>query len=190
MTLSLVLSNMLTQKSAGITSLALKQRSNQFAKNGAPPSIRCPLRTIDRGDAASPLAPHQWIGIIAAVTRSKAPMKFAVLTALVAATLSGCATSVARLGEDDIDVSISSTFPAQQVAGCLALWLQGANPTVTLSPDHYVISRANGYGFPVVRWDIKTTPTGSVIEGRTRLNINNGTGKARSCAVNPSPASR
>ena len=117
-------------------------------------------------------------------------MKFVVFAALVVATLSGCATSVARLGEDDIDVSISSTFPAQQVAGCLALWLQGANPTVTLSPDHYVISRANGYGFPVVRWDIKTTPTGSVIEGRTRLNINNGTDKARSCAVNPSPASR
>ncbi len=138
----------------------------------------------------TPLAPHQWIGIIAAVTRSKAPMKFVVFAALVVATLSGCATSVARLGEDDIDVSISSTFPAQQVAGCLALWLQGANPTVTLSPDHYVISRANGYGFPVVRWDIKTTPTGSVIEGRTRLNINNGTDKARSCAANPSTVSR
>ena len=32
--------------------------------------------------ATTPLAPHRWIGIIAATTRSNTPMKFAVVAAL------------------------------------------------------------------------------------------------------------
>lgn len=107
------------------------------------------------------------------------------LAVLLLLPLSGCATSMNALGQDAVDLSIPSTYPTSAVAACLATWLNGQNPIVTVSPDHYIITRNNGYGFPAVRWDITTTSTGSLIERRTRLNINNGNDKARQCAANP-----
>lgn len=100
---------------------------------------------------------------------------------LAAATLSGCATSVAGLGRDEVDMTLTSAKPPRQVATCLATTLIGSNPLLELSDTHFAVIRNNGYGVPVVRWDIIGTPTGSRVELRASIGINTGDERARAC---------
>lgn len=101
---------------------------------------------------------------------------------LAAAALSGCAASVAGLGEKSPRLTLESSRPAQQVAGCLATELQGTNPMVTIAEGHYVVARNNTYGMPMVRWDIFATATGSRLELRAQGPFGEGVDKARDCA--------
>lgn len=98
-------------------------------------------------------------------------------------SLSACAASVEGLGNDEVDLSLTSTKPAEAVAACLALKLKGDNDMVRINADHFVVSRKNGYGVPVVRWDIKSAPNGSMLELRSSSPVGEATDKARQCAA-------
>jgi hypothetical protein len=98
-------------------------------------------------------------------------------------SLSACATSVEGLGEDEIDLTLTSTRPAEEVASCLAMKLLGDNNLLRVNADHFVVTRKNGYGFPIIRWDMKNSPTGSTLELRTSTPVGEGVDKARECAA-------
>jgi len=95
--------------------------------------------------------------------------------------ISGCAASVAGLGESEIYTAFESSRSAQQVAGCLALELKGSNPLVEVDEGHFIVTRSNIYG-PVARWDIFQIDSGSRLELRSSIDIGSGVDKARACA--------
>lgn len=105
------------------------------------------------------------------------------LLPLAVLALSGCAASIEGLGNDEVDLTLTSTKPAEEVASCIALKLKGDNDLIRISADHFVVSRKNGYGFPVVRWDIKTAPGGSTLELRSSSPVGEATDKVRDCAA-------
>lgn len=107
-------------------------------------------------------------------------MRVLALT-LLSLPLAACATSIAGMANDEIDLTLESTKAPDIVAGCLATSLQGDNPMIRLGEGHYVVARNNGYGFPVIRWDIIGTPTGSRLELRTSTPVGEGVDKARRC---------
>jgi hypothetical protein len=96
-----------------------------------------------------------------------------------------CATSTAGLGEKSPSLVFEGTRPAEETANCLASVLQGNNPLLKMGADHFVVTRPNAYGIPVVRWDVYGTPTGNRVELRASFGINVGEPKARTCAGAP-----
>lgn len=111
-------------------------------------------------------------------------MKLAMLVATVAgcSILSGCAWSAEGLGRAKVENTYTSSKPASEVAGCVASRLMGSNPAFQSGEGHWVVVRNNGYGVPIVRWDIyQTAEGGSNIEFRRSVAIMSGEQKAASC---------
>lgn len=104
---------------------------------------------------------------------------YALCAALV---LSGCAASVDGLGKKSPALTFESSKDAQAVANCLALKLYSAGDVLRLSDDHNIVTRKNGYGMIMVRWDFINTPSGSRVELRSQTPFGEGADKARSCA--------
>lgn len=70
----------------------------------------------------------------------------------------------------------------EHVAACIALSLNGTSPYVKDGDNHYVVTRQNGFGRPVVRIDIAGDGPGSKIEVRRSVPFNTGTSKIKTCA--------
>jgi hypothetical protein len=105
-----------------------------------------------------------------------------LIAALAAAlTVTGCATSGASLGQRKIVRQFTSSKAPNQLAGCIALALNGNNSFVSEGETHFVVLRNNGYGLPAVRYDIIGTPAGSRVELRRAISINSGTDKVEAC---------
>ena len=109
-------------------------------------------------------------------------MKKIVGAAMLAALLSGCAWSAEGLGRAKIEDTYTSTKNASDVAGCVAARLMGSNPAFQDGEGHWVVVRNNGYGIPIVRWDIYQKPEGgSNIEFRRSVAVMSGEKKAETC---------
>jgi hypothetical protein len=105
-------------------------------------------------------------------------MRIVVVSALFVA---GCATSAAGLKQGKIEKQWSSNRPAQQVAGCLAAQLIGSNPTFVDEDGHHVVVRNNGYGIPMVRYDIFESDGKTTVELRSSAGVGRGSDKLESC---------
>lgn len=107
------------------------------------------------------------------------------LFAGAAATLllaQGCAMSAEGLGRAKVESAYTSAKPASEIAGCIASRLNGVNPAFQQGDGHWVVTRANGYGVPVVRWDvIQQAEGGSKIEFRRSVAPMSGEEKAATC---------
>lgn len=96
--------------------------------------------------------------------------------------LSGCAWSAEGLGRAKIEDTYTSQKKASDVAGCIASRLMGSNPAFQQGEGHWVVVRNNGYGVPIVRWDVIQQPDGtSKIEFRRSMAIMSGEQKAATC---------
>lgn len=98
------------------------------------------------------------------------------------ASLAGCANSVADLGNKQAARVFEGPRSAEETANCLVAELNGSNQLLRMSADHFVVTRPNTYGVPVVRWDIFNIPTGSRVELRATFGLGEGEPKARACA--------
>jgi len=104
------------------------------------------------------------------------------IAALLALPLSACAWSAEGLGRAKIEDTYTSTKSASDVAGCVASRLMGSNPAFQDGEGHWVVVRNNGYGVPIVRWDIFQQPDGgSKIEFRRSVAMMSGEQKAATC---------
>ncbi|HTH10773.1 MAG TPA: hypothetical protein VMA55_14495 [Acidovorax sp.] len=109
-------------------------------------------------------------------------MKKIVGVAAITGLLSGCAWSAEGLGRAKIEDTYTSIKPAAEVAGCVSSRLMGSNPAFQEGEGHWVVVRNNGYGIPIVRFDIMQQPDGgSKIEFRRSVAIMSGEKKAESC---------
>lgn len=107
-------------------------------------------------------------------------MRIAVVGALL--LLGGCAWSAEGLGRAKIEDTYASKKPASEVAGCVASRLMGSNPAFQEGEGHWVVVRNNGYGVPIVRWDIyQQTDGSSKIEFRRSVAMMSGEDKAATC---------
>lgn len=96
--------------------------------------------------------------------------------------VSGCAMSAEGLGRAKIEDTYTSEKPASEIAGCVASRLMGSNPAFQESDGHWVVVRNNGYGIPIVRWDIiEQDGGGSRIEFRRSVAMMSGEEKAATC---------
>jgi len=99
---------------------------------------------------------------------------------LIAVCLSGCATNQAAMLKQNSLLTMKSTKPAGQVAGCVAQTLN-AGPSMGTDGTNFWVTRSSAMGV-AVRYDFKPDPSGgSLVEYRSRLRINNGLDKVRSC---------
>lgn len=109
-------------------------------------------------------------------------MKNYLIAIVAGLALSGCAWSAEGLGRSKIEDTYTSSKPASEVAGCVASRLMGSNPAFQQSENHWVVVRNNGYGVPIVRWDIIQQPEGgSLIEFRRSVAMMSGEQKAATC---------
>tara|TARA_B100001057_G_C22352130_1_gene757521 strand:+ start:105 stop:431 length:327 start_codon:yes stop_codon:yes gene_type:complete len=104
----------------------------------------------------------------------------AALVVLSALAVSGCATSAAGLANTAADRTLTSAKTPKEWAICAAETLQGSNELRDDGVNWWVI-RSNGYGVPIVRWDFKPAPNGSVAELRSSLGTSNGVDKVEVC---------
>ena len=79
-------------------------------------------------------------------------------------------------------MALSSRSTAEHVAACIALSLNGPTPYVKDGENHYVVTRQNGWGRPVVRIDVSGDGSGSKIEVRRSVPFNTGISKITTCA--------
>lgn len=103
----------------------------------------------------------------------------------LALLVGACATSTSGLGEKTPSLVFEGTRPAEQAATCLVSELVGENKLLRMGENHFVVTRSNAYGVPVVRWDVIGTPSGNRVELRASFGINVGEPKARACAGAP-----
>jgi hypothetical protein len=105
--------------------------------------------------------------------------KFAML--ISGAMLTGCASSQGGMLEQSALQTFASPKSPGHVAGCAQQRLRGG-PTMGTDGKIYWVTRQNAWG-TVVRYDFLPNPAGSgtVIEYRSRLKINNGLDKVQSC---------
>lgn len=106
-------------------------------------------------------------------------MRIGVLGAALA--LAGCATSAAGLKKGQVEKEWSSAREPKQVAGCLASKLVGSNPVLEEEDEHFVVVRNNGYGLPMVRFDIFKRDGATRVELRSTLGFGRGADKLESC---------
>jgi len=105
-----------------------------------------------------------------------------IAAAALAVLASGCAWSAEGLGRAKVEDTYTSAKPASEVAGCVASRLMGSNPAFQQSEGHWVVVRNNGYGVPIVRWDIiQNREGGSTIEFRRSVAMMSGESKAATC---------
>lgn len=95
------------------------------------------------------------------------------------ALLSGCAASPGGLLDQPSLQTLTSSKKPGEVAGCIQQALRGGASQGT-DGTNYWITRQNSFG-PVVRYDFKPAPNGSIVEYRSRLRINNGFDKVQAC---------
>lgn len=95
--------------------------------------------------------------------------------------LAGCATSAAGIREGKVEKSWTSQKAPQQVAGCVASKLIGSNPVFQDENGAYVVVRNNGYGIPMVRYDIYSDAGVTKIELRSNVGMFRGSDKLESC---------
>lgn len=108
-------------------------------------------------------------------------IRFAITSAL-AFSVAGCAWSAEGLGRSKIEDTYTSNKPASEVAGCVTSRLMGSNPAFQQGEGHWVVVRNNGYGVPIVRFDIIDQPEGgSKIEFRRSVAMMSGEEKAATC---------
>lgn len=100
----------------------------------------------------------------------------------VTALLSGCAMSAGGLAKTDVSTTVTSQKSPKDFATCSAESMIGGVELRNDGPDHYWLMRENMYGIPIIRWDFKSTPQGSIAELRATLKINVGDEKVRACA--------
>lgn len=109
-------------------------------------------------------------------------MRNYVALAACAILTQACAWSAEGLGRAKIEDSYASAKPASQIAGCIASRLMGVNPAFQEGEKHWVVVRKNGYGIPIVRWDIYDNDGGgSKIEFRRSVAMMSGEEKAATC---------
>lgn len=109
-------------------------------------------------------------------------MKRVIAVSACVTFLSGCAWSAEGLGRAKIEDTYASAKPASEVAGCVSSRLMGSNPAFQQGDGHWVVVRNNGYGVPIVRFDIIDQPEGgSKIEFRRSVAIMSGEKKAETC---------
>lgn len=102
-----------------------------------------------------------------------------LLAALVG--LSACASSGAGLAATAVDAEHTSTKPPQALALCINDAMNGMVQMIDAGQSHYVVTRNNGYGRPMVRWDIYPKDAGSRMEVRKSFGLMSGEDKARAC---------
>lgn len=102
-------------------------------------------------------------------------------TLAVALCLSACATNQDAMLKQDSLLTMKSPKPAGRVAGCVSQRLN-AGPAMGTDGTNFWVTRSSAMGV-VVRYDFKPDPsgTGSIVEYRSRLRINNGLDKVKSC---------
>ena len=95
--------------------------------------------------------------------------------------LSACATNQEAMLKQESLQTMESAKPAGQVAGCAAQRLN-AGPAMGTDGTNFWVTRSSAWGV-VVRYDFKPNPSGSgsIVEYRSRLKINNGLDKVQSC---------
>lgn len=104
------------------------------------------------------------------------------LTVVIAGVaLSGCAMSSGGLAKSKLDAEYTSAKAPAVIGTCLAESFHGSVQLVQPSPDHAIVTRSNGYGIPMARWDIRATDGGSRIEFRHSVGIMVGKDKAEQC---------
>lgn len=94
-------------------------------------------------------------------------------------TLSGCAASQQGMLKQDSLETFTSAKPAGVVAGCVQQSLRN-NPSMGTDGTNFWVTRSSNFGV-VVRYDFKPAGTGSVVEYRSRLKMNNGLDKVKAC---------
>lgn len=95
--------------------------------------------------------------------------------------ISGCASSQAGMLEQPALQTFSSLKSPGTVAGCAQQSLRGG-PIMGTDGKAFWVTRQNALG-TVVRFDFIPSPSGSgsIIEYRSRLKVNNGLDKVQSC---------
>lgn len=86
------------------------------------------------------------------------------------------------LGRSDIEAAYTSTKAPGLVAECIAGTLNSMMKVVQPEPDRFVVTRSNGYGAAMARWDVRSDGKGgSLIEFRKSFGIMTGQDKAATC---------
>lgn len=100
---------------------------------------------------------------------------------LVALLLSACATNQEAMLKQESLLTMTSAKKPGEVAGCVAQRLN-AGPSMGTDGTNFWVTRSSAMGV-VVRYDFKPDPSGagSIVEYRSRLRINNGLDKMKSC---------
>jgi hypothetical protein len=95
--------------------------------------------------------------------------------------LAGCAASQEGMLEQSALQTFTSPKSPGEVAGCAQQRLNGG-PTMGTDGHNFWVTRQNAWG-TAVRYDFRPAPsgTGTVVEYRSRLKINNGMDKVQSC---------
>lgn len=105
-----------------------------------------------------------------------------ILALVAGVVLNGCAMSSNGLAKSEVEASYSSAKPAGEVAECISGSLNSMMHVVQPKPDHFIVTRSNGYGTTMARWDVRSTPSGgSQIEFRKSFGIMIGKEKAAEC---------
>ena len=103
---------------------------------------------------------------------------FALTTVVV--TLSACAANQEALLVQSPLMVLHSAKAAGPVAGCVSQRLN-AGPSMGTDGTNFWVTRSSAAGV-VVRYDMKPSAEGgSIVEYRSRLRINNGLDKVKSC---------
>jgi hypothetical protein len=108
-------------------------------------------------------------------------MRKLVMMCVSGAVLNGCASSTGGMLEQSALQTFTSQKTAGQVAGCAQQSLR-AGPVMGTDGTNYWVTRNNAWG-TVVRYDFKPNlnGSGSIVEYRSRLKINNGLDKVKNC---------
>ena len=98
-----------------------------------------------------------------------------------ACLVGGCAATTGGMLEQDALEIFQSDQTAGEVAGCVQQGLR-SGPTMGTDGINFWVTRENALG-TVVRYDFKPNPTGSgsIVEYRSRLRINNGLDVVQGC---------
>lgn len=106
-------------------------------------------------------------------------MKSLILVAALA--LAGCASNQGAMLEQSALQTFSSAKKPGEIASCVQQSLNGG-PTMGTDGTKFWVTRQSAMG-TAVRYDFVPAPTGagSIVEYRSRLKINNGLSKVKSC---------
>lgn len=100
---------------------------------------------------------------------------------LLAFALSGCATSLAGLGDSPPETVFDAPRTPMQISQCLALEYKGGAQIIEGANGSFIVSRSNAYGVPITRIDLIPIEAGTRVEFRSSISIGAGVSKAREC---------